>query len=265
MGRRTSSHEWDAYARQWLADQPQQGWRRHSDAVNTAILARWLPPGKSNLIVKTDLFDEAVTEGLAPILTERAKTVVGLDLSQRILDAAARKHSALACICADVRSLPIDSASVDVVVSLSTLDHFDCAEHVERALAELQRVLRPGGTMVLTVDNLANPIIAIRNSLPFGFIRAIGLVPYPVGRTYGPARLQRLVRTAGFDIEQCDAIMHAPRVAAIPSLALLRAAGLWSERMLVALSAFEHLSRLPTRYITGHFIAVKAIKPHAAA
>jgi hypothetical protein len=58
------SDEWDGYAATWLNEKPQRVWRRHSDALNARLLTKWLPVERMDLIVKTDLFDEAVTGGL---------------------------------------------------------------------------------------------------------------------------------------------------------------------------------------------------------
>jgi ubiquinone/menaquinone biosynthesis C-methylase UbiE len=101
---------------------------------------------------------------------------------------------------ADVRRLPFADATFDAVVSLSTLDHFDLHTDIETSLAELVRVLRPGGTLILTLDNLANPIIALRAVLPFRLLQAAGVVPYEIGRTCGPRRLGRFVTRAGLEV-----------------------------------------------------------------
>jgi hypothetical protein len=42
----------------------QRLWRAHSDAVNKALVARWRPVGQMDTLLKTDLFDEAVSDGL---------------------------------------------------------------------------------------------------------------------------------------------------------------------------------------------------------
>ena len=47
-------------------------------------------------------------------------------------------------------------------------------------MAELHRVLRPDGELLLTFDNAANPVVAVRNGLPARVRQATGLVPYPV-------------------------------------------------------------------------------------
>ena len=53
-------------------------------------------------------------------------------------------------------------ASFDVVLSTSTLDHFDRRDEIAVALAELRRVLADGGRLLVTLDNPANPILRLR-------------------------------------------------------------------------------------------------------
>jgi ubiquinone/menaquinone biosynthesis C-methylase UbiE len=254
--------EWNYHAERWLAREPQRLWRTHSDVVNAQLLMDWLPSRRVRTILKTDLFDEAVTAGLHPILADRAERVIGLDVSTQILATAKQRYPGLDCITADVRSMPIASGSVDAVVSLSTLDHFENLGDLEDALGELSRVLVRGGTLILTLDNLANPIVALRNLLPFSMTHAAGLVPYPVGKTQTPARLVRLMEEAGFDARDCTAIMHAPRVLAIPALSVMDRVmpRTVSNAMTSSLRRFEVLRNSPTRFLTGHFTAVLATK-----
>lgn len=254
--------EWNHYADEWLEGQRQQLWRRHSDAVNAEMIEAWLPPGRVGRLLKTDLFDEAVAEGLNEVMTRRSDIVIGVDVSTRILTAAAIRQPGIICLGADVRSLPIAGESIDAIVSLSTLDHFDSVDGIEDSLAELWRILRPGGVLLLTLDNFSNPVIALRNSLSYRLTHAAGLVPYPIGKTGSPLQIQRLVEEAGFAVEACTAIMHAPRVVAIPMLNLLTRIGTGSVLSAAArmLLGFEHLARVPTRFLTGHFTAIRAVK-----
>ncbi len=48
-----------------------------------------------------------------------------------------------------IEAVPLTSASADVVVARNSLDHVD---DPERALDEIQRLLRPGGTLIANVD-----------------------------------------------------------------------------------------------------------------
>ena len=258
-------HEWTEIAEAWLELTPQSLWRRHSDAVNAILLERWLPSITIDRVLKTDLFDEAVANGLYPTLAKRARSVIALDISSTVSKAATIKYPEIGGFSADVRSLPAASASFDAIVSLSTLDHFDGEQEIERALGELFRVLKPGGTLIVTLDNAMNPVIAVRNRLPYSVTHGVGLVPYPVGRTLLPRRAREVVKAAGFDVLECTAIMHAPRVLAVPLMGALdrNRNSIREARLLDAAMRFESLQRLPSKFLTGHFIAIRAIKPAA--
>lgn len=256
------SREWDGYAEEWIADCPQPFWRAHSDAVNSALIARWLPTGTVDRILKTDLFDEAVATGLYPAMEGRCRTLIGIDVSRRVVAAAGNRYPKLSSAGADVRQLPFDNCSIDAVVSISTLDHFATSGDIGAALAEIHRVLKPGGTLVLTLDNLSNPVVALRNALPYSLTHAAGLVPYPVGKTHGPNGARRLVEEAGLTVSECTAVMHAPRVMAVPFARLVQKRGGARVRAAVAraLLSFERLRPLPTAFITGHFVAIRATR-----
>jgi SAM-dependent methyltransferase len=240
----------------------QRLWRTHSDAVNKALLIRWWSGGQIESLLKTDLFDEAVSDGLSPLLNALVKRVFYIDAFLEVHQIAMCHHPNLQTIRADVRCLPFSNGTFDGIVSNSTLDHFESPDEIVTSLRELYRVLRPGGQMILTLDNLANPIILLRNGLPFHLLYYMKIVPYYVGVTLGPYRLQRLLKDVGFKILEVDTIMHCPRVLAV-------AIACWMERhaspktqrvFLDFLMAFERLSHLPTRFLTGHFIAIRAMR-----
>ena len=116
--------------------------------------------------------------------------------------------------------------------------------------------------MILTLDNLSNPIILLRNWLPFILLKRLKIVPYYVGVTLRARQLEGLLKDFGFEVVEVDAIMHCPRVLAVT---IAR----WVEKhtsfrtqisFLRLLMAFERLSRLPTRFLTGYFVAVRCIK-----
>ena len=254
---------WNSVAEEWAATGRQALWRRHSDAVNSELLRRWLPSQPVPRLLKTDLFDEAVSAGLYPLLAERAERVVGVDLSPGIVRAAGRRCPALESHVADVRKLPFDDAAFDIIVSISTLDHFDSRREMQKALGELARVLRPGGELLLTLDNLAHPAVWLRSILPQRLLRGLGLVPYRVGVTCGPGRLRACCRDAGLDVSSATAVLHCPRALAVAIARLLsrRASERTQRRFLRALMSFERLERWPTRFLTGHLTAVRARKP----
>jgi SAM-dependent methyltransferase len=244
----TQEH-WDEVVASWRGTSRETLLRGYSDAVNTALLQRWLPDLRGSRVLKTDLFDEAVGEGLHPYLCAHGAAVAGVDLSRVVVAAARDRYPELDATIGDVRTLSYADSSFDVVVSNSTLDHFGSLGEIETALSELRRVLAPGGVLVVTLDNARNPLIALRNVLPLRLLRRARLVPYSVGTTCGHKRLAALLRRTGFEVTGETAIMHVPRV-------LATAARRRGPRSLLA---FERLSRLPTRYFTGQFVAARAV------
>lgn len=238
-------------------------WRAHSDAVNTAWLAPRLPTSPVKRLLKTDLFDEAFAAGLYPTLSECAQHVVGIDVAESTLRAARARYAHVHGVAADVRRLPFAAGVFDVVVSNSTLDHFTVAGDIVTALRELHRVLHAGGQLLLTIDNLANPVVAVRNALPFRFLHALGIVPYQIGASCGPRRLEHAVRQAGFDLLEVGAILHCPRLLAVAAARVVERYGSpeTRQRFLRGLLRFERLADWRSRFATGYFITIVAHKP----
>lgn len=253
-----SHPEWQELGAEWLAEAPQGAWRRANDAMVEAVLARWLPT-RSTLLLKTDLFEEAGGAGLSSLLDARAGTMAGIDLSLAVASRARTENHLALVAQGDVRRLPFRDGCFDSVVSTSTLDHFTSRAEIGVALRELARVTSPGGVLALTLDNLANPLIALRNALPHRVRLRAGLTPYYVGATVGPRRLRRLLDENGFAVERLTAVVHCPRYLFV---ALARLADRGSDRtrsaFVRAASSLEWLGSLPTRYLSGNFLAAVA-------
>ena len=257
-----TDYDWDALARSWANGSRHRLWRDHSDAVNTALLKSWLPKRPVERVLKTDAFDEAVTAGVYPALARYAHEVYSIDVATEALRAARARYGKLRTLTGDVRAVPCRAGSFDVIVSLSTLDHFDDVNDLHAAVGELARVLSAGGQLILTLDNLMNPLVALRAVLPYRLLNRLGVLPYPVGVSCGPFRLRSIVEEAGLTVVKHRAIIHCPRVLAVHvARGLERIAGPRTQRTFLRwLAATEVLDRLPTRYLTGHFIALLAVK-----
>jgi len=96
-------------------------------------------------------------------------------------------------------ALPFDAASFDRALCLDVLEHLTF-EDQPRALAELHRVLAPGGELLVSVPNLAHLQSRIQFLLRGRLIRTASEIKHPGDR---PAfEYLQLARRAGFTLVQ---------------------------------------------------------------
>ncbi len=100
-------------------------WRTYCDRIHQAWILRRTGPIRFARTLKTDLFEEALGNGLADDLLRSSEHVVGIDVSPSIVSRASLRHPALQARIADTRALPFPDQSFDRIVSISTLDHFE--------------------------------------------------------------------------------------------------------------------------------------------
>lgn len=97
-----------------------------------------------------DVLDVASGEGYgSALLGLVARSVIGVDLDAASVEHAARyyRRPQVTFLVGETSALPVEEASVDVVVSFETLEH---TEDHERFLKEIRRVLRPGGLLIMS-------------------------------------------------------------------------------------------------------------------
>ena len=261
MKRENGSTVWEE-----VADRQSPSWyldplvAEQKRAVNLSLLDRWATAAQIETLLKTDLFEEA--NGPDEVLSgcSAFARVLGIDLSLGEAARAKRATSATNAVFAvtDVRYLPLARASIDVVFSNSTLDHFETIEELDRSLDELTRVLRPGGTAIITLDNGRNPLYWLLR-----LVAKTGKSPFPMGVTTSLPGLVGRLQATGLEITDADYLIHNPRVlSTLLFLALRKISHRRADRVISwLLWAFGLLDRLPTRGLTACFVAVAARKP----
>ncbi len=235
---------------------------RYKSGQFCRLVRRWVPSLEGIRLLKTDLREEAfgTDEVLFSLLEpgERA-AVCGMDIAalttRRARQEACRRGLAHHYVTADVRALPFDRGSFDLILSNSTLDHFEDTADLGRSLRELSRVLAPGGRMILTLNNGDN--LALRWLWKAEQLARGG--GYPV-RFYRPLEVVALLGQEGLQVLRQDVIIHVPalanstlRVAArsLPGRHVDTLAG-------GVLGLSDLLDRCPlTRRRTGWFIALE--------
>jgi demethylmenaquinone methyltransferase/2-methoxy-6-polyprenyl-1,4-benzoquinol methylase len=147
------------------------------------------------------------TGDLAVAAQDAGATVTGLDFSERMLERARRKSDEIEWVQGDAEKLPFEDASFDAAtVGFGVRNLAD----LERGLAELRRVLRPGGRVAILEITKPSGLLAPFYRLWFnGFVPLLGKVlpggsaytylPASVRRFPGPDQLAGLLRGAGFE------------------------------------------------------------------
>jgi SAM-dependent methyltransferase len=259
---RTLDTYWDWVGRIW-SDRQLSPWRQFTDCQQLALIHNWLalPLDSPFKLLKTDLFDEVAHRGLVKVLLQYGMEVTGIDVSPVIVNQAVARNPGLNGVLADVRQLPFAAELFDAVFSGSTLDHLESSAGIVAALEELGRVLKPGGRLILTMDNPENPLIRLRNGPLLGLLLRLGIVPYQVGVTMARGPLLEAMRGAGFNILNTRPLMHCPRVVAVLLARPISHLPGWCQRAyLRLLHSWELLARLPSRWQTAYYIAVLAEK-----
>ncbi len=259
-----SSAYWDEIIDHWQPEDRHLLWRTFANTLHRNLVKKTLKSSCFDHCLKTDLFEESVSEGVLPAINEVIKHVVGIDLSHNVLNGALSNHTDLSGIQTDVRALPFKDHQFDIIISFSTLDHFSSTSMIEQSLAELYRVLKPGGNMMVTLDNPINPIIALRSALSSKMLHRFGIVPYYVGKTIAARKLKKTMKLLGFQIVKTKYFMHIPRFPVIKTTRVLPF--LFNKKskqslFIKFLTAFEVLSILPTSCFTGQFYVI-TVKKH---
>lgn len=259
---------WDMVVRKFSCGDHEVLWRAYIKDIYQGLMDRWAENSNARLSLKTDLYDEAIsTYNLIPLLGQRCEYVIGIDVSFEVAIAAKRRMKTERniwnnAVVSDIRNLAFRSNSFDQIISNSTIDHFLHKNDIIISLKEVYRVLKPEGVLIITLDNPINPLIFLRNLLPYYLLKSLRIIPFYMGVTVSKSKLIPMLESNGFRVHDSTAIVHSPRILAIWIGYLLYKIG--SERtkgyFQKILKVFERLERFPLRYLTGYFIAVKAVK-----
>jgi SAM-dependent methyltransferase len=192
--------------------------RRHEVAY------RWLAPLCTGALV----LEAGCGEGYgAALLAERARAVLALDYDAATSAHVAARYPGVRVARANLADLPLADAAVDVVANLQVIEHlWDQAGF----LAECRRVLRPGGTLLLTTPN----------RITFSPGRDAPLNPFHTRELSG-AELAGLLREAGFEAIALAGVHHGPALRALDAthggslidaqVAVALTGGRWPERL----------------------------------
>ncbi|CAI7975863.1 MULTISPECIES: class I SAM-dependent methyltransferase [Parafrankia] len=120
----------------------------------------------------------------------RGARAVSLDLARHKLDFGSRLKHRPSLVEGDALRLPFAPATFDIVMSVCAIEHFDDGP---AALAEMARVLRPGGDLVMSAD-------ALTRADRWPDLFASHRERYHVQHTYPGEQLTKLLADAGLEV-----------------------------------------------------------------
>jgi ubiquinone/menaquinone biosynthesis C-methylase UbiE len=126
-------------------------------------------------------------------LAATGASIIAMDISPQLLAIARGECPAanVEFLLGNAYALELPNSSFDAVVGSSILHHLE----ITPALAEIYRVLRPGGIVRFTEPNMLNPQIAIQKQVPF-IKKALGDSPDETAFFRWP--LRRLMQKSRF-------------------------------------------------------------------
>ena len=130
-------------------------WQEHfTDGADAEYTEQILPMAAAHLAGAADVLDVGAGEGqlarVAAAAEVGARRVVGVDPVSAQLETARRRGGGPLYVRATAGELPFDASSFDAVVACLVFEHIDDAD---RALAEVGRVLRPGGRFLFFLNH----------------------------------------------------------------------------------------------------------------
>jgi SAM-dependent methyltransferase len=209
-------------------------------------------------VLKTDLWDEAKNTRI--LLCQGAHTF-GVDISEPTVVQArdafnASPGATLSSAVGDVRDLPFGDDSFDLVYSMGTIEHFD---ETERAVAEIARVLKPGGRAIVGVPNRHDPFL---RPLLVAALYAAGLYGYGYEKSYSRRGLREMLQRAGMTVTAETGILFIPGWLRMLDLA----SHSWCRPLTAITGPFVHLfvsidRHFPVVRRHGYLLATVAVKP----
>jgi ubiquinone/menaquinone biosynthesis C-methylase UbiE len=133
----------------YIMEDPREGSRLEQKVDSEAWVKKYLRP---HFVPGAHVLDVGCGVGVilrAAMATDRRARGVGVDLGAARIREAQQRHGAwpgLRFVCGDVHALELESGTFDVVLSRMLLQY---VHDKERAVAEMVRVCRPGGTVLM--------------------------------------------------------------------------------------------------------------------
>jgi len=193
-------------------------WHRHFFDGRRRVVLRWLAERRPRIVADVGSGPGVLTSALA----SAGARVVAVDRAESMARLASR-GGALACVC-DATTIPLKSDSCDAAVALGLTSY---VEDLAALFAELARIVRPGGVVVVSVANAGSLDWRMRRLLrgPAAATGVRGLLTSQIAlRTHSRDEWTRAAGAAGLDVARVVGhdftVFPVSRILPGPSVAL---------------------------------------------
>jgi len=161
-------------------------------------------------ILKLDLWNEAQNTEILFWLSIQGSACFGVDISEFTAHKARKRskdlnvpiHTAVA----DIVHLPFPDETFDFLYTMGTIEHIP---EFDKAISEINRVLKKGGRAVIGVPNKLNPFMFYPISIALQFL---GVYPYGYEKCFTNKELAGEIKKSGLNVVGRDGILFLPWV-----------------------------------------------------
>ena len=226
----------------------------------TRIIESWFNGANPGKVLKLDLWNEVKNTNILAWMAARGATTHALDISFCLVRQAADEFTSSGLVprflVASLYDLPYKSASFDFLYTMGTIEH---TPNMERCVAEIYRVLKPGGIAVVGVPNKHDPFL---RPLLVYLMNKAGIYPYGLEQSLSKKELREMLSRGGFEILQSDGVLFMPGVMRMMELALLDTLPVFSGMLGALHWPFRLLARVfPGLNKHGYLVACVVRKP----
>jgi len=183
------------------------------------IIRPWLNSANGCKVLKLDLWNEVKNTNILAWMASQGATTHAIDISFNLARQAAAEFKSSGLVprfsVASLYELPFKTGSFNFLYTMGTIEH---AQDMDRCVAEIYRVLKPGGIAVVGIPNKHDPFL---RPLLVYMMNKLGIYPYGLEQSLSRRGLQAMLSRAGFEVLQSDGVLFMPGVIRMAELALL--------------------------------------------
>ena len=185
-----------------------------------ALIQRFFGSLQGKRVLKLDLWNEAVNTRILNWMKSEGARAYGIDISfvttSRALANSQLNGGPLHLSQADIRNLPFEDNSFDLVYTMGTIEHID---EYQDALREVHRTLKPGGKAIVGVPHKWNIFL---RPVMVSVLDLFDKSPYSPEKSFSSKELREAVERAGLKVCRRAGILTVPGIIRMADLFLFR-------------------------------------------